>query len=49
MPAAPKVRGGDAPYVTPEMVAAADKKPTTAQTSMIETMGMAKHHVEADT
>ena len=49
MPAAPKVRGGDAPYVTPEMVAAAVKKPTTAQTSMIETMGMAEHHVEADT
>ena len=42
MPAAPKVRGGDAPYVTPEMVAA-------AQTSMIETMGMAEHHVGADT
>ena len=49
MSAAPLVRGGDAAIVTPEMVAAADKKPTTAQTSMIETMGMAKHHVEADT
>ena len=49
MSAAPNVRGGDAPAVTPEQIAAANKGPTTEETSMIETMGMAEHHVEADT
>ena len=29
MSAAPLVRGSDAPYMTPEMMASADKKPTT--------------------
>jgi hypothetical protein len=49
MPAVPHVRGGDVPAVTPEQIAAANKGPTTEETSMIETMGMAEHHVEADT